>query len=214
MLIKLLLLATIASGQTTPEQIKDKATSEVAEYLSQEIRKNRAKTDSLASDILNGASVFNGNITFNSSVTFSGGVFGNSYVYASTVTRVPATTTAQQTFGVSITSLTLTLPRAAQVLIWYSGNGFNNGGNGTYAVASFKQDNTFIDGLSSTIGASATRIADTSPNQDLSFWHVTESSLAAGTYTFAITIRATAAGGTVNFVNDSTLSNQFGAREL
>lgn len=130
------------------------------------------------------------------------------------VARVPTTATAQQTFGVSMASVTLTTHRATRIRIWYRGNVLNDSGATFVALVGFKQDNAFIDGMSSTVGASHARQLEATNGQPAGFHHVTESTLAAGTYTFAISIRADASGGNVSFVSNAALNNQFGAEEL
>ena len=172
-MIKLLLLATIASGQTTPEQIKDKATSVVAEYLSLEIRKNRAKTDSIISDIRGepnnfaGVSTFTNTVAFKSSVTFEGGVFGN--LYNSSFTVVTDGTTAQTSGVICYSTVTLNL-RDAPLFVELAGSGAHNT-NGGVINASVLVDGAYPTGtyLTNSVPIIQMRSASSTEDVNISF---------------------------------------------
>ena len=70
----LLFLASGAWGQTLPEQVKDPATSEVAEYLDQQIRKNLAAANAAATC----TSGTCGAVTLSSVTTVTGPIYINS----------------------------------------------------------------------------------------------------------------------------------------
>lgn len=154
--------------------------------------------------------------TFTQQVTFAGGMIVSSgaQINNSTTTAVPATTTAATIFGTCMATVTLHQAYNSKARVWYSGNGYTNGGNGFHAYASFLRNGQFVSPMTNLKGLAASRSAGgADPEQNLSFNYLLDPVGAEGDYAYCITGRAEVGGSSMNFSNQADTTNQFGAKE-
>lgn len=207
------LLSGLAYGQTTPQDIKEPATNDTAEYLFQEVKRAKILSAAVGSDntltganTFTGATTFTGAVTMTSSTTLNGVYSGGGIHSASSTTGGFGGTWTNTAYAACKTTVTITTT-GNPVMVWFAGGVANTNASAITGL-NFLVDGAFVSPWSSSLGIAEPVIPGANQNAATSFSFLV-GALSAASHSFCLAAHVNA--GTGSFIGSV---GQFGVMEI